>query len=624
MQIYLNQTQFKNKPKSWQIADIQTKIQQEIIDINPSELAEEIAKNGKTVMLATYPAGVKSSINQQIAQQSILMLDFDNKESENYISLSQILNNQFILDNACFAYNTFNSAKFSEKFRIVFVLKEPLKSSKEVIDAYKYLFNLFPQADNVVGQPNRLFFGSNSGYEVINWDNRLDLSNQIKEASKPKIQTIIKIHKNNDVTAVGDIVDYLKTGDYDSAKSIIADKYKGTAVLNNSFLNEYSAQQFYKTEVSLVDFLDLPTSKSFNCILFEDNNPSASVFKSDTNIDLYTNFSKNFKADLTKLIAKLTGKSVFDAIDLLLYLTDSTIVSNSQIQKQIRAVDFLIKNLKSPDLKDNYPSIFKFLNKDLEVVFNILEIVADYKYFDSNGQIQIMSYLTVDSLTHQINHRISYKNITKEKVVKCMCLLTLTEVLIKHQVKEIDSQLIAKIDKDRQSKNIDYKRYPNFLSINAKNDIDNIESIFEDLESKKFTITGSLNFEWLYTNYNKEVAVKVFPQKFTKNTDLNKIADKHVITADSQAKIETIMSVINTYMIDNDTNFIKQSTLIDILKANKFPKAVKNLTKYRNYVAFEFINYYNIDLKLAKGNQALKEILNIDKKERLSGLVFYY
>ncbi|EGO5042282.1 hypothetical protein H7566_003130, partial [Enterococcus faecalis] len=189
-------------------------------------------------------------------------------------------------------------------------------------------------------------------------------------------------------------------------------------------------------------------------------------------------------------------------------------------------------------------------------------------YIDSNGNVKIMSYLTVDSLTKQINHRVKHKNVSKETVVKCMYLLTLTDILIKEKIENVDKQLLENIDKSRVKSNNEtdlkrYKRYPNFLSITDNADLETVENILKELNSKQFTVEGSLNFEWLYTNYSKEIALKVFPQKF--DSGVKNINDKLVISQDSINKIEAIMSVIHTYLIENDTNYIKNSTLVELL-----------------------------------------------------------
>ncbi|MEQ3488016.1 hypothetical protein, partial [Enterococcus cecorum] len=517
MQVYLDNQQFNRKPESKEIGIITNKIYKQRANLDLRELAKEIAEKGRTVMLATYIANLKQS---ELEQQSLLMLDFDNTDLSNQFTLKQALNDKFIKDNACFIYRTFSDSKTVDKFRVVFALDNQLNNSEEVSTAYRILLSKYPQADKHTSNPNRLFFGSNSGFREINFENRLKKSEVVREVLKEKVKKYeVNIPKDFEIIDNTYVYELIKDKKFKQAKEIIAIKYSNSNILNNQFRNETSVNHFFKTEVDMLEFLDLPSTKSFNCIVFEDNKPSAGVYISDTGTQIYHNFANNFRADLVRLIAKLADITAFEAIELLMYLTDSSLITDTLIQRQIRTVDYLISNLENPDLATLYPTSYKFLSRNLEEVASMLKIVSEYKYIDSEGNVKIMCYLTVDSLTKQINYRVKHKNVTKETVVKCMYLLTLTDILIKEKIENVDKQLLENIDKSRVKSNSEtdlkrYKRYPNFLSIIDNADLETVENILKELDSKKFTVKGSLNFEWLYTNYSKEIALKVFPQKF--------------------------------------------------------------------------------------------------------------
>ncbi|MCU2247799.1 hypothetical protein CYQ50_12440 [Enterococcus faecalis] len=622
MQVYLDNQQFNQKPKNQEIGIITNKIYKQKADLDLRDLAKEIAEKGRTVMLATYIANLKQA---ELEQQSLLMLDFDNQDSDNQFTLEQALNDKFIKDNACFIYRTFSDSKVVDKFRVVFALDNELDTAEQVTRAYKYLLAKYTQADRHTTNPNRLFFGSNSGFIEINFENRLKKSEVVKEALKEKVKKYqVNIAKDYEIIDNTHVFELIKDKQFKRAKEIIAIKYSNSNVLNNQFKNETSVNHFFKTEVDMLEFLDLPSSKSFNCVVFEDNKPSSGIYVSETGTQIYHNFANNFKADLVRLIAKLAEISTFEAIELLMYLTDSSLITDTLIQRQIRTVDYLISNLENPDLSTLYPISYKFLSRNLEEITLMLKLVSEYKYIDSEGNVKIMSYVTVDTLTKQINHRIKHKNITKETIVKCIYLLTLTDILIKEKIENVDKQLLEYIDKSRFKSNNEtdlkrYKRYPNFLSIADSADLETVESILNELDSKKFTVKGSLNFEWLYTNYSKEIALKVFPQKFDK--EVKTITDNLVISNDSVKKIETIIYTIHDYLLANDTNYIKNSTLVELLEDIKFPKIQKNLTKFRNKVASDYINYFGVELRFEKISKELKEELSIS--EVVKGNIFY-
>ncbi|EGO9254469.1 hypothetical protein DUI28_14730, partial [Enterococcus faecalis] len=326
MQVYLDNQQFNKKPENQEIGIITNKIYKQKADLDLRDLAEEIAEKGRTVMLATYIANLKQS---ELEQQSLLMLDFDNTDLSNQFTLEQALNDKFIKDNACFIYRTFSDSKLVDKFRVVFALDSALESTEEVTRAYKTLLAKYTQADRHTSNPNRLFFGSNNGFIELNFENRLKKAEVIKEKVEKVKRYEVNIPKDFKIIDNTYVYELIKDKKFKQAKEIIAIKYSNSNVLNNQFKNETSVNHFFKTEVDMLEFLDLSTKKSFNCIVFEDNKPSAGVYISETETQIYHNFANNYRADLVRLIAKLADITAFEAIELLMYLTDSSLITDT-------------------------------------------------------------------------------------------------------------------------------------------------------------------------------------------------------------------------------------------------------------------------------------------------------
>ncbi|EOS7983085.1 hypothetical protein DXT36_RS13725, partial [Enterococcus hirae] len=300
MQVYLDNQQFINKPKNLEIGIITNKIYKQRADLDLKILAKEIAEKGRTVMLATYIANLKQS---ELEQQSLLMLDFDNTDLNNQFTLEQALADRFIRDNACFIYRTFSDSRTIDKFRVVFALDNALESTDEVTMAYRYLLSKYTQADQKTKNPNRLFFGSNSGFIEIDFNNRLSKYEVVKEVLevKEKVKTAYVANeiKQYEIIDNTKVYECIKNKEFKKAKEILAIKYANRNVLNIEFENEISVKNFYTTEVDIVEFLDLPQSKNFCCILTEEENASAGIYRTaKTNIQIYHNFATNFKADL--------------------------------------------------------------------------------------------------------------------------------------------------------------------------------------------------------------------------------------------------------------------------------------------------------------------------------------
>lgn len=623
MQIYLDNQQFNKKPENQEIGIITNKIYKQRADLNLRDLAKEIAEKGRTVMLATYIANLKPS---ELEQQSLLMLDFDNQDKDNQFTLEQALADRFIRDNACFIYRTFSDSRAIDKFRVVFALDIALDKAEQVTTAYRYLLSKYTQADQKTKNPNRLFFGSNSGFIEINFENRLKKSEVVREVitedntdkAKYKINTI----NQYEIIDNTKVYECIKNKEFKKAKEILAVKYSDRNVLNMEFENEISVKNFYTTEVDIVEFLDLPQSKNFCCILTEEENASAGIYRTaKTNIQIYHNFATNFKADLIILIAKLAEINTFEAIELIMYLTSSQLIQDTSTQRKLRAVKYFVSKLKSEDLKELYPQAYYYFDRNLEEIIEMIELISEYQYFDKEGNLKIMSYLSLDTMTRILNHRIRHKTITKNTVNKCIYLLTLTDIIIKEQIENVDRDIIRDIQAKRREKGIDdKKRLPNFLTFAEVVDLETVEGILTILRNKKFNVAGCLNYEWIYYNYSQEIADKLFPQKFTENKK-SIITENMIYSNDSVKKVEAIINHIHQYLTINNTNYIKNATLVAILKENKFPKIEKNLGKFRNKAVAEYENYFGTKLYFDKINKDLKEELGIS--EIVKGYIYY-
>ncbi len=199
------------------------------------------------------------------------MLDFDNKDENNQYTIADLEQDTFMLENACFIYRTFSDDDSNvDKFRVVFHLDKLITMNSEIEYIYRRLFEMYPQADRSVGQTSRMFFGSNKGYEVIDWDNNL-------ETSKLLEPTNTDIYKGIEAIS-GEMIDnsipnyeLLKLGRLDIVKENLGDNYK------QEFPDDYNAMNYFKS-LDMREFLELSDENPFYDIFHEETEPSASVF----------------------------------------------------------------------------------------------------------------------------------------------------------------------------------------------------------------------------------------------------------------------------------------------------------------------------------------------------------
>lgn len=327
MKCYLSNIINKEKPNPITIRKISNTIMNTLVEISIQEFAEELAVNGKTVVLAELKEPKLSKYTEIIGQE-LIMLDFDNKDENNLYTLENLESDSLMQEYACFIYKTFSDKNSNvDKFRVVFRLDRVVTSNKEIEQIYQELFKLYPQADSSVGQTSRMFFGSNSGYEVIDWDNRLNVSELLGNIN---VENSLVIEDSNNEIVDDSIPNYelLKLGKFD----IISEK------LGNNFSGEFSdpivAGNFFKT-IDMVEILELPDMNPFLDIFHEETNPSASVYLNEEyDIYLYKCFSEQspFQGDIIRVIRKLLNiKSYTKVIEVLITITNSEINWKSEI-----------------------------------------------------------------------------------------------------------------------------------------------------------------------------------------------------------------------------------------------------------------------------------------------------
>lgn len=155
-------TLYAEKPKGEEIGKIKNRIEKEL-QVQEYTLKDFISNfaNGMTII----PAGIKSNAKTNWKSQQVFLLDFDNKDLDNYKSVEEVLeySKQIGLVPTCI-YNTFSSTEEVNKFRLVYVFKEPITDLKLAEKIITELFDKFKQfkPDNSKRNLADMFFGGKS------------------------------------------------------------------------------------------------------------------------------------------------------------------------------------------------------------------------------------------------------------------------------------------------------------------------------------------------------------------------------------------------------------------------------------------------------------------------------
>ncbi|HAP4636671.1 TPA: hypothetical protein IUW62_002785 [Enterococcus faecalis] len=515
MKVYLSNILNKEKPDKYKVKKISNTILNNLRQMTIQEFAEELSVNGKTVVLAELSENKLSKMTPIVGQE-VVMLDFDNKDENNLYMIEDLEADSFMQENASFIYRTFSDI-YSEidKFRVVFHLDKLVTENQEIEQIYQALFKKYPQADSSVGQTSRLFFGSNSGYEVIDWNNRLDtksllIDEKVVDSNSLEVLSGEMLNENTPIYLL------LKYKRYDLVKQKLGNEH------SNIFPDDITASNYFKTR-DMREFLEISDENPFYDIFHEEDNPSASVyFAKDIQIYMYKCFSESnpFHGDIVKVLKEYLGfRSFSEVMDLLIEVTNSEISYLSEIGQAKRDYNDLRDQLRYKQLKNNYPEVYSYLNRYEDEVIEIMDIMFDFTYLDkTTGKLQYLNYLSLDRITKYVNDRLHKKN-SKTKISNIMNLIIVMEMVTKlppsELPKELKEQLIDKQQSDSQQIRTSNVYKPSI-------DLAHVYEIAKKLKRNNVTI-NSLGFEVVYRLFGLEKAKQDFPQAYSPLEDRNLI-----------------------------------------------------------------------------------------------------
>ncbi len=607
MKIYLDSKEYLSKPIGKEVGVISTRIIANPIDIAIQDFAKELTLKGKTAIACqfTYPRISKVT---PIIEQEIVMLDFDNKDSDNTYSIQDMLKDEFIQQHASFWYKTFNhTADGDDRFRVVFQLSSPLKRNTDVEDVYHFLLNKYPNADKSCNTVNRLFFGSTTGYTEINFNNRL----KIRDLELVTFLMLHPVYGNKHIKSVKDLVfteetpnwELLKAHKYALIKEKIGNKYR------RDYSSLANARKIMKLSINMVDFLELPNENSFRDILHMDDKPSASVFKSDSGALLYHCHSQNhkFTGDLIFLVSKLTHTTISEATSLLLDITGSSIDFDSDISKIKRNIEMFSSLLLDDDTKQQHPDIYKFFGNNTPEVVAILNVMVENAYEDfETGEVRILNFLGLEKLSHEVS-KILGRSTSKSTISRIVNQLTFVNVFNKLPQNEIPKAIDTVLNKTQKK-----HKYKMKTSVYDLTDFENNK--FEHISDKSRLIlhngytASAFSYEFILRMFGETDANKVFPQNKNKEISEQSVDLENII-------VDYIFDRIsrNKYVLEKDIK-----VYVSMYKGLNL-----QLSDYKwKQIRADVINKYG--LYRGRLTNSLKEELGISTENPLSNPIVIY
>lgn len=628
MKYYVDRLSFKTKPDSNLIGNIRNNIKKNYGVKNQTGITPLISsiENGRTVQLGIYDTESK------FVEQSLFMLDFDNP-TENPAELLYIENNNFIKENALFIYKSFSFKENIPKFRVVFALENPVFSESDVSKVYDYLINEFPQSDTVIGQPNRLFFGSKQPIMEINLENKLTVPKYIFEELPEIIPKTLSTEQeilgkqfsliNSYYTKIS-IQEYLDLPIY---KLFELNKYQ---VIKEKFLLKYgkdfsyilpdpiNASKIFKHELDMIDFLELPVDKegkAFSDILSDDSQPSASVYRHDkSNVQLYKRFNSSGDKktyDLILLISELCGLTYIQVTEKLIEITGSTIDTNSDVYKHKMGVKMFQMFISESETDELYPYFMNIIRPNTAVIITLLDIMS-HSYKQVGNDVMLINNMSVRYLTSQVN-RIHNSNFNPQKIAKILDQLAMFTVTKKLKDSEVPTPILAPLIAQKKDKN--FKNRANITKVNV--DKDNVTDILLDSNRKSKSLLENnysmrmMSFEYILSVLGEQEALNVYPQKFTHREELLSEENKQEFEDKFRATAVNILNI--TYKDINEKGFALEKDIKQEYVSMGFSD--------KDFILFKskLVNEYG--LSRYKFSNKRKEELNA---QNIEGYPFYY
>lgn len=606
----LDTKQYNNKPQGSEAGAIQNRLENAQVEINLQDLALQLAKG------CTFkPALLSGRKDEHWIQQQLIGLDFDGGTTiESELNRCEQLG---VLP--VFGYTTFSHTEDEHKFRLVFCLDEIIhdrdRRDKLVTTLVKQVFT---NSDEVVFNAGRLFYGGRN-LIPLDYDNRINAKDILEKYyvdELPDVKVNKFIHKSVKADVLNSTtnlhIEAIKSLDSDTMKTLVnvdsimdwRNSGKIEEYIYNTILSFHqkpplsniatTRMEVYEiiNKIDLADFLGIDSPESFCCIIHDDHNPSAGIFKGKDGSDIYKCFSSNcgFVGSIVKIVEKLAGCNKVKAINFIKSIYNIELIQSDWQKEQIELIEVNKDYLYSGKMEEEYPQLWKYVKPRLSKVICLLDLAAKNCYDED------MSYMNNPVFWASTSHlKEIFDTSSNETVSKSINLFALTDMVHKLSEDNIPENMLKKAK--HYAANKGYKKLPNHFTVPSydENTLKDSESKANLLIENNFSMKG-MSREWIMRTFGLEVANKVYPQyKFENERGVSKKSDN---------KTDAIVLVI--FELINQQGYVKESQVVEVLRST-YGKNGTEIQIKRSLQ--EILDGY--DLKRIRANKLIKEQLGI-------------
>ncbi|HBN28381.1 MAG TPA: hypothetical protein DD421_04995 [Clostridiaceae bacterium] len=607
----LDNKQYTVKPIGKEIGSITNRLIKSSIEIDIKDLAESLTR-GQTFK----PSFLNGKKETDWISQQLFALDFDeNTTIEEELNRCKELN---ILP--VFGYTSFSHTPEHHKFRLVFCTDEAITDYNIAKQLQLSLMSVFNNCDEKCKNLSRLYFGGKS-LIYKNYDNRINC-NEILE--KYPIENPLKVsdtnaQENKPYNNKGiNNISILLYGEKPPT-DINNDNYNLKALKNRDveylkksignpriILENNQAFFDYIKGYDLGKLLEIKYPTSFRCILHEDNNPSAGIFKNEEGTYIYHCFSCNVSYNIINLIEVLGNfKSRPKAYKFIREIFNLEIMETEWQKEQKEMLRENHKMLLNGELEKQCPEAFKNIKRNIKYLDQLFLIAEDNvyskKFTDSDDNVVFYASTRFICKLLGINEHsaieISKKNVLFQyhNLLNKIDETNIPEDMLKR------SQAININSDNKAQKHINYYSIPSYTT----NMFQFIEEQGQKWKDNNYTMKG-LSREMFYRAEGKEVADKLYPQyKQVYDHKEKKIVDRTTtIKSDTQSMAITkiLLNILDNKSYATEKEVINELIINSNIKQREVERQLKKSLQ-------EILLSY--DLKRVRCNKEIKKKYNV-------------
>ena len=608
---------FMEKPQGGQCGWLQKSLTQ--VDISLGNLADALV-HGASFKPGVLVGGSKA---ENWKQQQLFGLDFDDgiRIEEAY---SKVISFGIV---PCFMYTTFSHTEEHHKFRMIFC-NDKVVTDGDLRDRLQAtLMGIIGGIDEVCFNRDRLFFGG-KGHVVLHPDYEARINaehiisqywnegfNQYISGSKQKEKRTVqkKTEKANDIDVL-DKVNTNKEARQNDRKNVIAIKKHDIEylrkVLNHEPIEFETKDEFWNyiySELDIAELLDIDNPRSFCCVLHDDHNPSANIFRTKNGVQKYRCCSENLTLNIKQLIEMLGDyKSEYRAVEFIKEIYNLSVKESQWSIEQRENIDMMISNITLNTFKELCPQADKNIRNAKDTFLMMLSIARNNIYSEkfSNNDGEIVFFVTNKKLAESMGKGNSQKKIDKvSKYIKMLVYHDLIRILDDSQVpKEILAKAIRYSGTDKRAGNhVSFYAIPSWVV----QQLNNVESNGIRWKEKGYRLAG-ISYDMFYRSEGYEVASSLYPQYKKRKNEYCEIVNRTTTKASDERSMkiaEVILSCIQ------EKGYCTEKEVICILGSEyRYKVAETQIKKCLN----EIMDTYG--LKKVKANKNLKERFQIQSE----------